>query len=97
MKINPYYKKIKRSFLLQINCGQCKEPFALYQKVGRGNVLRMHVERIIKSAIDLKSLPQGFYCPYCGQHIADKIQLKDHNIPSYRMVRSSFNTEEIHQ
>lgn len=55
---NPYQKKIKKSFLLDLCCGQCKEDFAIYQKVGRGNVLRMHVPRIIECAVDLTSLPQ---------------------------------------
>ena len=93
---NPYHKDTKRSFLLNIRCGQCKEDFAVYQKVGRGNVLRMYVPRIIKCAIDLISLPEKLNCPNCGQYIADKVELKDRNAIAYRMIRSTYNTEEIH-
>lgn len=94
---NPYQKDIRRSFLLMIRCGQCKEDFAVYQKVGRGNVLRMYVPRIVTCAVDLTSLPNRLNCPKCGQHIADKIELKDQAKIAYRMNRSSYNTQEIHQ
>lgn len=93
---NPYRKEIRRSFLLMIRCGQCKEDFAMYQKVGRGNVLRMYVPRMIKCAVDLTSLPNKLKCPNCGQHIADKIELKNQAKIAYRMNRSSYNTQEIH-
>lgn len=94
---NPYQREVRKSFLLMIRCGQCKEDFALYQKVGRGNVLRMYVPRIIECVIDLTSLPGRLYCPNCGQHIADLIELKESGKIAYRMERSSFNTQEIHQ
>ncbi len=94
---NPYQKEIRKSFLLDVSCGQCKEDFALYQKVGRGNVLRMYVPRMIKCAVDLTSLPQKLNCPNCGQHIADRIELKEGSKIAYRMNRSSFNTKEIHR
>lgn len=74
---NPYYKNIRRSFLLMVRCGQCKNDVAIYQKVGRGNVLRMYVPRIVKCAVDLTSLPNRLDCPNCEQHIADKIELTD--------------------
>lgn len=94
---NLYHKGIKKSFLLNIFCGQCKEDFAVYQKVGRGNVLRMYVPRIIECAVDLKPLPNRLVCPNCGQHIADKIALKEKSAIAYRMRRSSYNTKEMHQ
>lgn len=94
---NPYQKEIRKSFLLKISCGQCKEEFAVYQKVGRGNVLRMYVPRITECAVDLASLPQKLYCPHCKQHIADRIELKEGSQIAYRMKRSSFNTSEIHR
>ncbi|MDN6162187.1 MAG: hypothetical protein L0I79_05365 [Atopostipes sp.] len=94
---NPYQKDIRESFLLDVSCGQCKEEFAVYQKVGRGNVLRMYVPRIIKCAVDLSSLPQKLHCPNCNQHIADRIELKEKSEVAYRMERSSFNTKEIHR
>lgn len=94
---NPYRKKIKKSFLLNIRCGQCKKDFAVYQKVGRGNVLRMYVSRIIECAVDLKPLPSQLNCPNCGQYIADKIELKEKSAIAYRMRRSSYNTGELHQ
>lgn len=93
---NPYRKEIKKSFLLAMRCGQCKEDFAVYQKVGRGNVLRMYVSRIIECAVDLQSLPNRLNCPSCGQYIADKIELKNKTTIAYRMKRSSYNTTEIH-
>lgn len=94
---NPYQKNIRGSFLLNVRCGQCKEDFALYQKVGRGNILRMYVPRIIKCAVDLHLLPNRLECPNCGQPIADKIELNNQGKIAYRMNRSSYNTQEIHQ
>lgn len=94
---NPYQRKVRGNFLLMIRCGQCKDDFALYQKVGRGNVLRMYVPRIMECAVDLTSLPGRLHCPNCGQHLADRVELKDQGKIAYRMERSSFNTQEIHQ
>ena len=94
---NPYRKKIKKSFLLNIRCGQCKKDFAVYQKVGHGNVLRMYVSRIIECAVDLKPLPNQLNCQNCSKYIADKSELKVKSAIAYRMRRSSYNMEEIHQ
>lgn len=81
---------------MQVYCGNCKRKIALYQKVGRGNILRMYLNRIIESSVDLTNLPEKISCLNCKQHIADKIFLKDKNEIAYRMMRSTYNVQEQH-
>ncbi len=54
---NPYCRKIRGSITILVSCGYCKKDIAFYQKAGRGRLLRMYLDRIIKSAVDLASQP----------------------------------------
>lgn len=81
---------------MQVYCGNCKSETALYQKVGRGNILRMYLNRIIESSVDLTDLPEKITCLSCKQHIADKIFLKNKNEIAYRMIRSTYSVQELH-
>ena len=89
---NPNYKKIKGSHILIVSCGHCKTHIAKYQKKGRGNLLRMHIDRIIKSSVDFS---RQLICPNCGELLGTKITLKREKKEVYKMLRSSFNTREI--
>lgn len=89
---NPNYKKIRGSHILIVSCGYCKTDIAKYQKVGRGNVLRMYVRRIIRTST---KLTKNLKCPNCGEVLGHRIILKEKNKEAYRMIRSSFNTREV--
>ncbi len=76
-------------------CGHCKTHIAEYQKVGKGNLLRMKVERVIKSSIDLSRLKEELICPYCNEILGIKSIEKGTNKIEYIMKRSMYNTKII--
>lgn len=92
---NPYYRRVKGSYTLLIRCGYCKTDIAVYQKVGKGNLLRMYVERIIKSSVDLFKKPGVLFCPNCNKQLATKVILKRKNKEAYVMIRGAFNTRVL--
>lgn len=92
---NPDYRKVKNSFLLIVSCAHCKNEIALYQKVGRGGLLRMYVERIVKSSVDLSKKPRGLFCPNCGEQLGARVTLRRKKSDAYRMIRSAFNTKTV--
>ena len=87
---NPFGRKIKNSFLLEIYCGHCKEYLVLYQKVGVGNVLRMKVDRIVESTVDLRKRPQDFNCTNCRTTLGHLVRVEDEAF--YKMIRGKINT-----
>ena len=89
---NLNYKKIRGSHILIVSCGYCKTDVVKYQKVGRGNLLRMHIARIIESSAKMS---KSLTCPNCGEKLGTKINLKGKNKEAYRMIRSTYNTREI--
>ena len=91
---NPKHKKMKNSRILFILCGHCKTEIAIYQKVGKGNLLKMHIERVISGSINFAKVPKALHCPNCNEHLATRTTLKGRNKEVYRMVRGVFNTRE---
>lgn len=89
---NLYYRKVKGSHTVLICCGYCKTGIALYQKVGKGRLLRMYVERIIQVSVDLSEKPGVLFCPNCNQQLATKVALERKNKEAYVMTRGAFNT-----
>lgn len=89
---NPNYRKIRGSHILMVSCGYCKTDIVKYQKVGRGNLLRMHINRIIETSAKMS---KNLICPNCGGKLGTKITLKENNKKAYRMIRSTYNTREI--
>ncbi len=92
---NPDYRRIRGSRLLLVSCGHCKSEVALYQKVGRGGLLRMYVDRIVKSSVDLSKEPAALFCPDCQAQLAVRTTLKRRKKEAYRMIRAAFNTREV--
>ncbi|HHV39247.1 MAG TPA: hypothetical protein GXX70_07145 [Tepidimicrobium sp.] len=92
---NPNYRKVRGSHILLVSCGYCKTGIAEYQKVGRGNLLRMYENRIIKGSIDWSRKPRVLHCPNCGKQLATRITLRRKNKKAYRMIRSAFNTRRV--
>nr|WP_300004048.1 hypothetical protein [Tissierella sp.] len=88
---NENYRKIKGSHILLISCGSCKSEIARYQKLGKGSVLRMYVDRVIESTIDLK---KDFICPNCNKLLGSKVSLKKDKKEFYKMIRSTFNSKK---
>lgn len=77
---------------MMVSCGYCKADIVKYQKVGRGNLLRMHIDRIIEASIDYN---KDLKCPNCGKLLGTKITLKKEDKEAYKMIRSTYNTRTI--
>jgi len=92
---NPYCKKVKGSFLLIVSCGHCKTDIAKYQKVGRGNLLRMYIDRIIEGAVDFSKHKGALLCPNCNEQLATRTTLKRKKKEVYIMIRGAFNTRKV--
>ena len=88
---NPHYSKARGFHLILVGCGYCKTSLALYQKVGKGALLRMYVDRIVKSAVNLSSKPGALFCPACKKQLATRVTLKRKNKEAYIMIGGTFN------
>lgn len=62
------------SFLLTVICAACREPVLLYQKDGRGGLLRIYLNRVLEppalatlaeSCVEKADVP-GLVCESCG-------------------------------
>lgn len=85
-------KKIKGSYILMVSCGICKTDIVEYQKVGKGRLLRLYIDRIIKGSIDFS---KDLVCPKCENKLGDKIVMKKRDKKAYRMIRGRYNTRQI--
>lgn len=92
---NPNYKRARGSFILIVACGFCKTDIAKYQKVGKGGLIRMYIDRIVKSSVDISKGQRAIFCPNCNEQIAARVRLKKKNKEAYKMFRSTFNTRKI--
>lgn len=79
---------------MMVSCGYCKADLAEYQKVGKGNLLRMKVERIVESNFDLSKHEGILKCPSCSKEIGTRIQY-DGDKEAYRMIRGANNTRRL--
>ncbi len=89
---NPYYKKIKNSRNLTVLCGYCKSELCNYQKIGKGNLINMYVERIVNMNFNLES--KGLRCPYCEELIAIRKFNNNRSKDSFKMIRGTYNLKE---
>ena len=92
MKENPKSRKVKGSYILIISCGYCKTDLARYQKKGKGNVLRMHIDRIVEASIDYG---KELRCPNCGKSLGSKVKLKKSESEFYKIKRGTINTRKL--
>lgn len=78
-----------------VSCGYCKTHIAEYQKVGKGNLLRMHIDRIIKGSVDFSKNKGALHCPNCGEMLGTRMTLKGKNKEVYAMIRGTYNTRRV--
>lgn len=87
------HKKRKSCYPLEISCANCKTAVAIYQKAGKGNLIKMVVPRIIESEIDLTSLPTNLKCPVCQNEIARKGNYNKQT--AFWIIRGRINTRRL--
>ena len=96
MKIykNTNCKKVRGSFILEINCAFCKCFIANYQKIGESNLVKMYNERIIDGVLDFSKYHGAIFCPECNERIATRYMTKIDKKEAYRLVPSAFNKKK---
>lgn len=92
---NEYCKKTKNSHIMIITCAHCKNYIAKYQKVGKGSLINMYVERIVNQSFNINSKDKGLFCPKCNAQLGSKVVVKKNNKTAYKMLKSNFNTKII--
>ena len=92
--LNPERRRVRKSLILIVSCGHCKSDLVRYQKVGRGNLLRMYIDRIIESEMPIHSKTQDLICPNCHQEIANRIHVRQRGVDAFRMHRATYNIRQ---
>ncbi len=92
---NPNCRKIKGSHLLKISCAYCKQYIALYQKVGRSNLVKMYNDRIVEGTINFEDYHGSIICPSCNKQIATRYITKFDKKEAYRFIPSTFNKKQV--
>ena len=68
-----------------IICAYCKRELLNYQKVGKGGLINLYIERVIDGHIDFEAKDSLLVCPFCRKTLGIK------KGGSYKMIRGSFN------
>lgn len=90
---NKYFKKLKNAVPLEVSCGHCKTPILMYDKLGKGNLIKMQIHRIIESEIDLENHDEHIYCTNCGEKLARKGIYKGRL--TFYIVRGHVNSKRL--
>lgn len=92
---NRKYKKRKDTYPLEVTCANCKTPVVMYAKVGKGNLIKMQVPRIIEAEVDLDNLEGSLFCVNCNEELA-KLGTYDGNA-AYWIIRGKVNTRRLNK
>lgn len=79
-----------------IFCGYCNTKLLNYQKLGKGGLMRLYIERVIGGEIDFSKNQKLLVCPKCGETLAIRTKLKRENKEVYSMIRGSFNSKKLY-
>ena len=93
MKYKYHVKKQKESYPMEIACAHCKTTVFIYQKRGPGGLLKIHLERIIESNINLSTVESAFLCPNCDFPLANKKVTSEKIL--FRVIRGHVNTKKL--
>ncbi len=90
---NPIYRKRRNTFPLEVSCGNCKTPMVIYEKGGKGGLIKMQVPRIIESEINLEEHEGHLLCTNCKEELAKKGTYNG-NV-TYWVIRGKVNTKRL--
>lgn len=93
MKFKFNLKNKKSSYVIEISCANCKTAIFIYQKRGPGGLLKIHLDRIIESEIDISNPKTSFLCPNCGFPLANKKTMDSKIL--YRVIRGHINIKKL--
>ena len=86
------------SEVLDISCSNCSEPVMLYQKDGRGALIRCYLDRIawppdisrLQEKTELSELP-NLACSSCNTVIGTPMVYREEDRFAYRLIRGKFS------
>ena len=97
---NDRYAKSRggNSHFLDLHCSKCNEHIAVYQKDGRGSLLRLYLDRIfapenlasLQSVTSSKSALPRLCCTRCGQLVGVPMIYERENRLAFRLIQGSF-------
>ena len=90
---NPYMRKIKNTHPLLVICSHCRKEILVYQKGGRGNLIKLQRDRIIESNIDLSILDNALTCPNCDRKLGSLTEFN--GIETYYLDRGMTHSKKL--
>lgn len=89
---NPHYRRLKNTHLLEVSCGHCKTPVLIYEKAGKGNLIKMQLPRIKEAEIDLGNHEGHLCCVQCEAELANVGTYRGRK--TYWVIRGKINTRK---
>ena len=90
---NPKHKKSKNTFALEVTCGNCKELILIYEKGGKGNLIKLQAHRVVESEFNLEIQEGHLECVKCKEVLANRGLYKGKL--TYFIVRGKINSKRI--
>lgn len=90
---NSLHKKSKNTFPLEVTCGKCKTPILMYEKGGKGNLIKLQGHRIIESQFDLETHEGHLYCIKCNEPLANRGVYRGRR--TYFVIRGMINSKKV--
>ena len=90
---NPLHKRAKNTFSLEVICGFRKTPVLIYEKGGKGNLIKIQSHRIVESEFELKNQKGHLGCPNCNEILANRGIYN--NRVTYFVIRGRVNTRKL--
>lgn len=88
--VNQEKKKLKKARTLILSCSFCKRELLYYQKMGKGSLLKLFVDRVITMEMPLGE--RDLVCPFCKEVLGHLIDLEGDR--AYKMIRGTYQTKE---
>ena len=76
-----------------VACNLCEADILVYQKGGRGNLIKLQFPRIIESEFKLDPDQGALICPFCQAQLGSLSEYKGN--PTYYLIRGLTNSQRL--
>lgn len=90
---NPHMRKVKNTHPLLVSCNFCKTSLLVYQKGGKGNLIKLQIPRVIDSNFPLYPLENALVCYQCEEQMGSLTEYRGN--PTYYLARGAVNTKRL--
>ena len=90
---NLKHRKSKSTFPLEVTCGNCKQSILIYEKGGKGNLIKLQAHRIIESEFDLETQKGHLECMNCKEVLANRGLYRGKL--TYFIIRGKINSKRL--